>query len=146
MGSAPLGPPHRLLPSCPQQLTERVRAALARCLSPPITAAASPPPIWKRRLRSRSRGGREGPCHHSSTCRRSGFEEIQALAQTPPLYLLGRSMGTRKPPPPSPHPQEGMVLLGQGCDFYCFLFLVRQKRMVSEQRGNQEGVRIGRTY
>lgn len=35
---------------------------------------------------------------------------------------------------PPPTPQEGMVLLGQGCDFCCFLFLVCQMQMVSEQR------------
>lgn len=70
------------------QLTERVRAALARCLSPPIRAASH----LEEEPWSQSRGGLGDNATTILMSRGGGSEEIKALTQTPPLYLLGTDL------------------------------------------------------
>ena len=113
------------------QLTERVRAALARCLSPPIRAASH----LEEEPWSQSRGGLGENATTILTLRGGGFEEIKALTQTPPLYLLGTDL---RPKEGCASPLEGGVeLLGQGCEsFVSFFLFSRCKWLVAK-----EGVR-----
>ena len=92
---APRFPSSLPVPILSLQLTEGVRATLARRLSPPITTA----PTWKEPLEP-SRGELEGQCHSILTFRGGRFE-IKALVQAPPLSLQqvndAKREGTRTP-------------------------------------------------
>lgn len=90
-----------LVPNLSPQLTEGIWAALARCLSSPVTTT-TPPPIRKRFTDHTGPSGRgvctkaEGALRDNATLilifRGGGFEETKALTQTPPLGLPGTDL------------------------------------------------------